>query len=183
MKITENFLSETVFNQLQEYCKLNEFEIVKAREKEFSILETPNFVMDFLEIEGYDLILTFIRSAKKDFDTDARIHADNIIMGEKTALASVLYINPEGEVSENGTAFWKHHQYGEELPDTISNQEFDRLLIEDSNNLSKWQHVETVFSKPNRQLLYNSNLFHSKYPKVIEEGIRMVLVCFYSKAS
>ncbi|MFH6944650.1 DUF6445 family protein [Flavobacterium sp. FlaQc-50] len=181
MKIQDNFLPEEVYDQLIDYCIENDFQIVRRGDKEFSVMQIPSYFKAFLQIEDHELILSFIRSAKIDFDNDLRIHADNIIEGKKTALASVLYINPEGTVSPNGTAFWKHHIHGLELPEDVSNEEFDRLLTEDSNDLSKWEHVETVYAKPNRQLVYNSNHFHSKYPKVIEEGTRIVLVCFYAK--
>lgn len=181
MKVTDQFLPEAAFEDLQNYCYEEDFQIVKHGDKEFSVLPTPKYLHEFLQIPGHELILTFIRSARVDFDTDARIHADNIIEGKKTALASVLYINPEGTVSKNGTAFWKHHKHGYELPQDVSNEEFDRLITEDSNDLSKWEQLDIIYARPNRHLLYNSNHFHSKYPSQIEEGTRIVLVCFYSK--
>lgn len=181
MTVTDNFLPEAAFIDLQEYCLEGEFKIVKAGDKEFSVMPTPKYLLEFLQIPGHELVLTFIRSARIDFDNDSRIHADNIIEGKKTALASVLYINPEGTVSKNGTAFWRHHEHGYELPADVSNEEFDRLLTEDSNDLSKWEQLDTIYARPNRQLVYNSNYFHSKYPKVITEGTRIILVCFYAK--
>jgi len=181
MTVTDNFLPIGAFEDLQEYCNESDFQIVKLGEKEFSVLTTPRYLLEFFQIPGHELVLTFIRSAKKDFDNDIRIHADNIIEGKKTALASVLYINPEGTVSKNGTAFWRHNEYGYELPKDVSNEEFDRLITEDSNDLSKWEQLDTIYARPNRRLLYNSNLFHSKYPSKITEGTRIVLVCFYAK--
>ncbi len=181
MTITDNFLPPLAFQDLQNYCNTNEFQVMKYGEKEFSLLPTPRYLLEFLQIPEHELILTFIRSAKKDFDTDNRIHADNIIEGKKTALASVIYINSEEEVSKNGTAFWRHHHHGYELPEDVTNEEFDRLLTEDSNDLSKWEQIDTIYAKPNRRLLYNSNHFHSKFPAKINEGVRKVLVCFYAK--
>lgn len=181
MTITDNFLPPKAFQDLQQYCNSNDFQIVTLGEKQFSVLETPNALLEFFKIPNHNLILTFIRSAKNDFDTDLRIHADNIINGHKTALASVLYINDENEVSKNGTTFWKHHIHGHELQKEVSTEEFDRLITQDSNDPSKWEQTDIVFARPNRQLLYNSNSFHSKWPAKIDKGKRKVLVCFYSK--
>lgn len=181
MQVTDNFLPTKAFEDLQEYCNQNEFEIIKAGEKEFSVLKTPNSLLDFFKIEGYELVLTFLRRANKDIDTDLRIHADNVIVGRKTALASVLYINNKDEATPNGTVFWEHHIHGQELAKNVSNKEFDRLITEDSNDIQKWEVQDLIKSRPNRQLLYNSNLFHSKWPPVIETGERRVLVCFYAE--
>jgi len=179
--IKDDFLPKEAFKDLQEYCKEHDFQIVTAGDKEFSVLETPRTFLDFFRLDGYELVLTFIRSAHKNFDTDHRIHADNIINGHKTELASVLYINEEDEVSENGTAFFKHVTHGRELGKDVTAEEFDRLITEDSNDLSKWKMTDKISAVPNRQLLYSSNYFHAKHPNVIEFGERRVLVCFYSK--
>lgn len=181
MKIIDNFLPENSFKQLQNYCNENDFKIVDAGGKLFSILETPVEMFGFLHEENHDLVLTFIREAYDGFDNTPRIHADNIIAGRKTALAKVLYINNPNSASENGTAFWKHHQYGVELPEDVTNEEFDRLLLEDSNNLELWKQTDFVEAKPNRLLTYNSNQFHSKWPANIAQGRRVVLVAFYAK--
>lgn len=181
MKVQDNYLPEENFKQLQAYCNKTDFKIVDAGGKLFSILETPSEMFEFLKEDGHKLILTFIREAYDGFDNSARIHADNIIMGEKTALAKVLYINNTEVVTENGTAFWKHHKYGAELPEDVTNEEFDRLLLEDSNNLELWYQTDFVESKPNRLLTYNSNQFHSKWPANIAKGRRVVLVAFYAK--
>jgi hypothetical protein len=181
MIVDFNFLPKDVFTALQDYCQNNEFQIVEVGGKKFSVLPVPDFVLGFFQIPDHDLILSFIRSAKSDFDTKPSIHADYIVAGRKTALASVLYINSSLETTKNGTAFWTHEKYGEELKENISNEEFDRMLIEDANDLSKWQLKKIVWSEPNKRILYNSNFFHSKYPRVIKNGTRVVLVCFYAK--
>jgi len=181
MQVTDSFLPENVFQYLREYSKPENFQIVKAGDKEYSVIETPEIILDYLEIPGYEMIMTFIRSAYQGFDNDLRIHADNIIQGKKTALASVLYISTSAETSTNGTAFWKHHNYGLNLPEDVTNEEFDRLLTEDSNDPHKWELQEIVWADANRQVVYDSNSFHSKWPQEITVGTRMVLVCFYEK--
>ena len=179
--VNDNFLPRKAFEDLQEYCYTNEFQKITAGDKEFLVLDTPRSILEFLRLEGFNLVLTFVRKAHKDFDTNWRIHADNIINGYKTEIASVLYVNnPEG-VSDNGTAFWVHDKHGQQLPKDVSEKEFNRLITEDANEPTKWRMDSIVGNIPNRQLTYNSNYFHSKYPNTIEEGERIVLVCFYEK--
>ena len=178
--VTDDFFGEETFKALQDYCE-NDFQIVEIGGKEFSVLQTPDALIPLLEVNGYELTFTFIRNAWKDFDTDLRIHADSIINGKKTDIASVHYINPEDGVTKNGTSFWKHVKYGRRLPKDIADEEFDRILQEDSNDDTKWIRESFINSVPNRRVLYDADMFHSKMPSVIEQGVRIVLVCFYSK--
>ena len=79
----------------------------------------------------------------------------------------------------HGTAFWNHKQYGKKQPDDISNEEFDKLLLNESGDLDKWD-LDTVLGyEQNRLISYPANYFHSKYPnKAWKEG-RQVFVMFY----
>lgn len=181
MKIIDNFLPKPLFKELQNYCKENEFEIIQAGEKQFSVLKVPQEIYPFLELPGYEIIFTFIRNAHKDFDNEERIHSDGIIMGKKTVKAAVLYINDSQGVSQNGTKFYSHEKYGRFLPEDTPNEEFDRLIVEDSADKTKWTQTHWVESKPNRLLRYNSAYFHGKYPAKIKKGERIVLVIFYAK--
>jgi len=180
MKTVDNFLPKGLFQELSDYCAQKEFQMVNVGEKYFLILPTPPIVIDYLQREGHEIILTFIRKAHRNFDTDFRIHADGIIMNEKTDLASVLYISESN--TPNGTAFWQHHKHGKSLPADVTEQEFNRLLTEDSNDLSKWKQIGFVQNVPNRLLTYNANHFHSKFPSLIDSGERIVLVTFYKKS-
>ncbi len=180
-EVKDNFLPKEVFLELQDYCNSNNFNIITAGDKQFSVLEVPETIKPYLEKEGYRVILSFIRSAWNDFDNDIRIHCDWDIMNQRTALASVLYINDPKGVSENGTAFYSHHIHGNSLSDNAKEEEYNRLILEDSNNESKWEQTDYVKSKPNRLLSYKSSLFHSKFPKQIKNGIRIVCVVFYKK--
>jgi hypothetical protein len=181
MTVTNTFLPKQEFKELQQYCKENEFQIVTIGDKEFSVLDTPKSLLPLLQINGYELILTFIRNAYKGFDNEANIHADNIINGHKTALASVLYINEQLGTTPNGTCFYNHKTHGPELTEDVSNEEFDRLITEDANDETKWEKTDIVTSYPNRLLKYGAQTFHAKWPNEITEGCRIVLVCFYSK--
>lgn len=178
ISVQDNFLTQNYFNWLQEYCQ-QDFKVITVGEKQFLMLLTPKEILHSVQIPNHEIILSFIRSAHSEFDTDWRIHADNIILGKKSKLASVLYINKPQDVTTNGTAFWEHKTYGLSLPKDISNQDFDKLLLEDSNDLSKWEQTDFIRNVPNRFLTYDSNYFHSKYPNKIEKGERIVLVTFY----
>lgn len=180
-EVKDDFLPKNTFSRLQEYCKLNKFEIITAGDKQFSVLEVPENIKTYLQKDGYQIILTFIRSAWDSFDNDIRIHCDWDIMGQRTSLASVLYINELDGVTKNGTAFYTHHLHGKELSECSTEEEYNRLILEDSNDESKWLKTDYVESKPNRLLTYNSNLFHSKFPKQIKNGTRVVCVVFYKK--
>lgn len=179
--VKDNFLPKEIFKELQEYCNNNQFQIIQAGDKSFSVLEVPDNVKPFLEIEGYEIILSFIRNAYNEFDNDWRIHADNIIMNERVSLASVLYINDTKGVSKNGTSFYYHHLHGEELSECVSEEEYNRLILEDSNDLTKWVETDYVKSKPNRLLKYSAQMFHSKSPNRIKKGYRQVCVAFYKR--
>lgn len=179
--IKNNFLPDKVFKDLQDYVYSNRFSLTKVGEKTFYILPTPDFIIPYLQIKGYDALFSFIRKANNEINTEMNVHADNIINGKPTHLASVLYINESDSVSPNGTAFWEHEKYGLELPENTPNEEFDRLLLEDSNNIHKWRQHIFVPAIPNRLLTYQANLFHSKFPAKIQKGERIVLVVFFNK--
>jgi len=183
INVIDNFLPEEVFKELQDYCYSNEFNIINAGEKQFSVLNIPEALTDYFKFEGLTPVLGFIRNAYNGFDDELRIHADNIINGEKTSIACVLYINKDEGVTDNGTCFYEHLSLGIELPKDCSNEEFDRLIREDSNDEGKWKRLDYISSRPNRLLMYSSNYFHSKYPAKIERGERIVLVCFYKDVS
>lgn len=178
--IKHNFLPDPIFSELQKYCGEEEFLIVSVGGKEFSTLPVPETILPYIQVQDFELTLTFVRSAYQGFDFDLRVHADSTINGKPTNLALVLYINnPEG-VTKNGTAFWDHEIYGNKLP-KVSDAEFDRLLTEEANDLMKWNKTDFVTSQPNKALFYDASLFHSKWPKEIKKGVRKVLVAFYTK--
>lgn len=179
--VQDSYLPERVFKGLQEEVNDTHFEIVKAGEKEFLCMETPRWLYEYLKVEGHRIIFTFIRKAHRDFDTEFNAHCDSIINGSRPALASVLYINDDEGVTPNGTAFWKHHKYGFKAPENVQNEEFDRLLTQDSNDISKWRKSSYIEAIPNRLLLYSADYFHSKWPQVIEQGERIVCATFYEK--
>lgn len=183
IKVTDNFLELNTFLELQDYAEKSEYNIVTAGDKKFSALQVPSYILPLIKIDGYDVTLSFIRRAYNGFDEELRIHCDGIIMNKETSFASVLYINNRANVTSNGTAFYEHETHGGRLPDCETEEEFNRLILEDSNDESKWRLTDFVSAKPNRLLTYDAKMFHSKYPNKINEGIRIVLVAFYNKSN
>ena len=181
ISVVDNFLPEDEFKSLQEYCDNNLFEIVSFPEKSFSALKTPDDLYKYLHIDGYNIVLSFVRSAYKGFDTSLWIHADNIIERQRIDIASVFYINNEDGVTPNGTAFWEHYSHGIKLPVDCTDDDFDNILLKDADNRTAWLKKDYISSRPNRMLTYDANYFHSKHPEEITEGIRKVLVTFYTK--
>jgi len=172
-----------VFIGLQNYAYSNEFLNQEIGEGKYILfLPTPNELLKYFEVKGHDLILSFIRKADAENDTLPNIHADHKLFGHKVSLASVLYLNKIEDCEDNGTAFYDHIKYGMELPSDVSDEEHDRILREDSNYLDNWKQTNNVANVPNRRVLYDGNMFHSKYPYQITKGTRLVLVCFYKES-
>lgn len=178
--VQDNFLPEEIFESLHKYSKESEYKVIQAGEKGFLTIPTPEEYLQYFQVEGHRLFLSFIRKAHKDFDTDLRIHADNIILNNKTVLASVMYLNKDDEeITENGTAFYEHINFGQKL--TNENEKyFDEIITKQSNNPNYWKEKDYVSSKENRLLLYSADYFHSKKPAKIKTGERIVLVNFYT---
>ena len=175
--IIYNFLPDDMFARLREYILKSEFQIFDAGDKEFSYLPFPTEVYNHISDNIATPVLSFIRRAYSGFDNEPRIHCDGIINGEEVSLASVLYLNVEGEVEGNGTAFYSHKQHGKKFDG--DEEEFNRMLLEDANDLSKWNMYEVQTSEPNKLVAYDTKLFHSKFPYEIKNGVRYVLVSFF----
>jgi len=106
---------------------------------------------------------------------NAAIHSD---MGWGTH-AAVLYLS-EGE---GGTAFWKHK---ETQADRIEPGDMDLFhkIEGDWNSVDKWEQVALAKMKLGRLLIYDSSLFHSRWPfeafgTDFESG-RLIAVAFFT---
>lgn len=106
---------------------------------------------------------------------NAAIHSD-LGWGE---YALVLYLS-EGP---GGTAFWRHKATGAERlpPDDI------KLLMEvekDWNNVEAWEQVSCIEMKFGRAAIYDSTLFHSRWPFEAfgdsPETGRLIIVAFFN---
>lgn len=96
--------------------------------------------------------------------------------------AMVLYLNQEGE---GGTAFWSHEATGAE---SLMPGDLDLLeqVKGDWNRRGAWRMRELVPIRFNRAILFESTLFHSRYPfeafgSGFDDG-RLVAVAFFTPA-
>lgn len=179
--VQDNFLPEVLYKNLLNYC--DQFEEVETPGKSFWIKKIPNELTDYIvnrleKIEGRKIksIISFAREAALGQDDDWRIHNDTIIQGQQPDRALVLFLK-SNESGLHGTAFWEHENYGHTYIESDI-EEFNKMLIEDANDKSKWKLNSVIGYKDNRLLSYPCEYFHSKYPKEYKNQ-RIVLVMFY----
>jgi hypothetical protein len=179
--IKDDFLDDNLIELLNSHK--DEFQEVKTPGKSFWVKDVPKPIMQIIKFEIEDLegnriepILGFIREAKEGQDNDWRIHNDSIIEGQQPDRACVLYIS-DNNLPLNGTAFWEHIIHGEKF-ENVSMEEQNRLLIDDANDLSKWNLKSVIGHKKNRLVSYPCNYFHSKFPNEFIKS-RVVFVMFY----
>lgn len=106
---------------------------------------------------------------------NAAVHSD---MGWGTH-ALVLYLS-EGE---GGTAFWTHKKTGCSRIDPGDTWLFEQVC-HDWNDEDKWEQHRLVEMKMNRAVIYESALFHSRYPfeafGTDEKTGRLIAVAFFN---
>jgi len=173
--IKDNFLDIDLFSYVNDYIKKSKWKTItigaednfnfdiKYIEPEQKFIKYIEAWLQVIERADVNILRSFFRKSNSKYDTEWRIHNDSLVDGVQPNRALVFYINKNKEDYQNGTAFWKHHKHGHELND-YDIKEFNRLLIEDSNDLSKWTLDTVVNHKENRLVSYPCNYFHSKYP-------------------
>jgi hypothetical protein len=186
INVTDNFLSQDVYDYVYGTLLENEFNGVSVRDGHFwvqnSWVDFDRIVLDKInkiERSNRRNILSFFRLATNELDTDWRIHSDAIIDGERPERALVLYLSPSTMEGLHGTAFWKHKELGDCLPSNISSEDYDNILANEANNIDKWDLGSVIGYKVNRVVSYPCNYFHSKYPNLGWSEGRMVYVMFY----
>jgi hypothetical protein len=186
INIVDNFLEEDIYNSIYNSLASNQFQEVEVGDKKFwvqySSKEFDNFIIEKLsdiDKTKRECLLGFFRVATQEFDTDWGIHADSKIGDIRPERALVLYISPSTKEGLHGTAFWKHKKLGYNIPEDISNEEFDRMLRDEANDLENWDLNSVIGYRTNRALMYPSTYFHSKYPNTGWKEGRMVYVMFY----
>ncbi len=106
---------------------------------------------------------------------NAAIHSD---MGWGTH-AAVLYLS-EGE---GGTAFWRHKASGAHRIDPGDMDLFEQVR-HDWNAADRWEQVGLAEMKLGRMVIYESALFHSRWPFAAfgtdDQSGRLVAVAFFS---
>lgn len=180
----DDFLNEKLYNKIND--SLVDFKEIEVGDKPFYVIPPSEsfvkYVCDRISIEentNIQNVFAFFRQSTDKLDNDWRIHSDLKINGTQPDRALVLYISPSKYKKLHGTAFWEHHKYGDRLPVDTTNKEYDKVLLEDSNDLENWTLKSVIGYKKNRLISYPCSYFHSKYPnKSWKEG-RNVFVMFY----
>lgn len=178
----DNFLSQELLDEfLQDDSEFFEFPTgdksfwVRIPSSEFNQYVINN--IEKIENKKVKNILSFFREAKEGQDDDWRIHNDSIISGQQPDRAIVLFMESEESQKLNGTAFWEHKEYGD-IYQGDSNEEYDKLLMEESENVDAWRLKSVIGYRQNRLLSYPCRYFHSKYPNEFKQP-RRVFVMFY----
>jgi len=182
----DDFLDKDLFKKTTDKLNSNNYFEFVTPDKSFWVQESNEDFNDYVlkkleKIEGNKLenILAFFRVSNDIVDTNWRIHSDLNIQGQNPDRALVLYISPRKKEELHGTALWRHNIYGKSLPKNTTDEEFDRLILNESENLKAWTLDSVVGYEGNRAISYPANYFHSKYPnKSWREG-RQVFVMFY----
>jgi hypothetical protein len=121
-----------------------------------------------------------VRLGNKNTPLTNYIHADNAVC--KYAL--VWYLNEPP--CKTGTKFWKHKATGaDHMPWPVPQDLWDAVDT-DTKDESKWEETGYVEAKANRALLFDSQLFHSRWPKDLpmeeDDEPRLVFVGFFNNA-
>mgnify|MGYP003129448816 FL=1 len=184
--LIDNFVEQYLFKALQDKLNSSNYVEHKTPNKSFWVQPATDLFIEYVisllekkENKKLENILAFFRVSNEQVDTDWRIHSDLIIEDQKPDRALVLYISPKKIKELHGTALWEHKTYGKSLPDSVTNEEYDRMITKESENLDMWTLSSVLGYEENRAISYPANYFHSKYPnKSWEEG-RQVFVMFY----
>lgn len=185
--VSDSFLSDQWYSSTKDRLMKSEFTEVIVGDKAFHVqIPTDQFVamvedkISMLEGSKITNILSFFRLATDEIDTDWRIHSDLKINGTQPDRAVVLFMSPpDPDRDLNGTAFWSHIEYGHKLPSGTDDSEFDRMLLEDANDIEMWKLNSVIGHMENRLISYPASYFHSKYPNIAWGGKRIVYVMFY----
>ena len=182
----DDFLPSYILDETIKDLSSQDYEEFKTPGKSFYIQAATHVFVNHVcgalsEFEGntVDPILGFFRVSNDILDTNWRIHSDLNIQGEKPDRALVLYISPR-EIDElHGTALWEHKTYGKALPKDTTNEEYDRMILNEAENLDMWTLNSVIGYEQNRAISYPANYFHSKYPNKSWKSGREVFVMFY----
>ena len=69
-----------------------------------------------------------------------------------------MFLSEDNKEGLNGTAFWSHKTHGDTYTGSTED-DFNRLLINDSNDISKWDLKTVIGHKQNRLISYPCELF------------------------
>lgn len=139
-------------------------------------LVTLNEINKLIDIPLTYSIAPFFRRYLHSDAQPTFIHTD-IQMADYTA---VVFMNK----CSGGMAFWRHKETGAQAASPLSTK-FNPIYDQDTNDVSKWHLFDVVECKPNRLVLFDASLFHSRWPQNSwtsdEDNVRLVKVAFLNK--
>jgi hypothetical protein len=117
--------------------------------------------------------MSHVRMGNKNTPLTNYIHADNAAC----RYALVWYLSEPP--CETGTCFWLHNETQMDRMPWPPPKDLWGAVDKDTADESKWTKLEYVEAKENRAVLFDSQLFHSRYPKglPLEESDEPRLVC------
>ena len=182
----DDFLPNYILGETIKDLSSQDYKEIKTPGKSFYVQHPSDSFMNHvvgslstIENKIVDPILGFFRVSNNVLDTNWRIHSDLNIQGEKPDRALVLYISPRKINDLHGTALWEHKTYGKSLPKNVTDEEFNRMILKESENLDMWTLNSVIGYEQNRAISYPANYFHSKYPNKSWKSGREVFVMFY----
>lgn len=127
-----------------------------------------------------DFVHGHLRLGTKETALTHYIHADTY-----SQMAMVLYFTEPQ--CETGTAFWRHKATGESLMPSNAPPDVFAMFDADIEDESKWVQQMFVKAQENRAVLFNSRLFHSRFPRELpieeHEVPRLVATAFFNRAA
>lgn len=124
-------------------------------------------------------VLGFYRRSDKETDPTVRIHNDKYINGETVDGTCIIYMNKCEKPT--GTAFWElKKQKLDNKRFWGGMNKFNEYLTNDAHKESLWQKYDFVPQSQGKMLLYDADMYHSKYPHHQEEE-RIIIVMFYKR--
>jgi hypothetical protein len=125
-----------------------------------------------------DIVMSHVRLGKRSTPLTHFIHADAI-----AADYACVWCLSEPKC-DSGTAFWVHKETGHDRLTLPCEDELFQKYDKDVQEEKMWNMVAYVPSKMNRAVLFNSSLFHSRYPKELlvsdDEIPRIVCTVFFN---
>lgn len=121
--------------------------------------------------------MSHVRLGRKDTPLTHYIHAD----GPAATHACVVYLTKPDCFT--GTAFWRHKATGLDRQPLPCPPELFAELDKDTGSEEGWELTGLVAAQPNRAVIFDSSLFHCRYPKVLpiegQQTPRLVNTVFF----
>jgi hypothetical protein len=167
----------------------------KALARTFAPYEYKDHVYDGVGVDddfrAWDLVagnfgapirpeLSFFRATMDGHRHTTYIHADTVC----AKWAGVLYLSSPPPGIKSGTAFWRHRDFGDYLPEDVTVEEAEQLNAEGETE-DAWEMTDFCEMVPGRLILYPAARFHSPYPKngwgMTPDTARLIWACFFNE--